>query len=125
MEQQKAKDIYFSIGHAWCPALGDYVAFSSKGFRHLIRKRGLSRSQNEQLRRLSLIAYAKQIVENSKLVASHRVENSNRIVYSHDNKRRETARIDFWSLKANKNGRVITVVIRQSSGGTKHFLSIF
>lgn len=125
MEKQKAKILYFQIGRIWCPALDDYVAFSSKGFRHLMRKQGLSRSQNEQSRRFALIPFAKEIVTNSETIAKHRVENSKRVVYSHDDKRRETTRVDFWSSRADKNGRIITIVIRQSSGGIKHFLSIF
>jgi len=124
MEKQRAKVVYFDIGHAWCPALNDYVWFNREGFRHLIRKQGAPRSPEEQSRRLALIPYAKEIIEKTFVATEHRTAQSNRIVRTHGNKIGAT-QIHFWSLKARYNGKVITVVIRQSQGGKKHFLSIF
>jgi hypothetical protein len=125
MEKQEAKAIYFRIGRVWCPALGDYVVFNREGFRHLIRKQGTLRSPSEQSRRLALIPYVKEILEKSLIVAEHRTEQRIGILRTHGNKKIGTTQIDFWSLKVEQNGEIITVVIRQSPGGIKHFLSVF
>ena len=125
MEKQKAKILYFQIGRVWCPALGDYVSFNREGFRHLIRKQGTLRSPDEQSRRLALIPYVKEILEKSLVVAEYRTEQRIVIVRTHGNKKIEAAQMNFWSLKAEHNGKIITVVIRQSPGGIKHFLSVF
>ena len=125
MEKEEAKILYGNIGRIWCPALNDVVAFNHAGFRHLLRKRGLLRSPHEQSKRLALIPYAKKIIEGSDSVAEYRVENSNRVIHTRGKKRIEIAQVKFWSLKAESNGQTITVVVRQSSNGTKHFLSVF
>ena len=87
MEKQEVKAIYFQIGRVWYPALGDYVSFNREGFRHLIRKRGVLRSPDEQSRRLALIPYIKKILKKSLVAAEHRAEQRIGIVRTYGNKK--------------------------------------
>ena len=74
MIKQEAKFIYSKIDRTWCPALNDYVEFNSRGFRHLIRKGRLLRSDSEQKRRFVLISDAPKIINSTITIAEHRVE---------------------------------------------------
>lgn len=57
----KAKKIYSKIGRISSPALNDeYVAFTNKGFTHLIRKGRNPRPRSEQIRRFLLIPYVEE-----------------------------------------------------------------
>jgi hypothetical protein len=125
MEKQEARIIYFQIGRVWCPVLDDYVSFSSKGFRHLIRKGRLIRPDSEQERRFSLIPDAPKIINSAVTIAQHRIEMNKYATKMHGKKEVHAAYANFWSLKEDQNGKTITVIIRQSRGGRKYFLSIF
>jgi len=50
--EQKAKDIYGTIKHIWCPPLNADIFFTREGFDHLIGKRGILRPKSERKRRL-------------------------------------------------------------------------
>lgn len=65
----KAKKDYSKIGRISSPALNnEYVAFTNKGFTHLIRKGRNPRPRSEQAKRFLLIPYAEQIIKNPNLV---------------------------------------------------------
>src|SRR3989344_7802829 len=72
-EKAKAKRLYIKIGRVPSPALsGGHVAFTSKGFTHLIRKGKNPRPRREQIKRFTLISYAEAIVKNPKAVLVYR-----------------------------------------------------
>lgn len=125
MEKEEARAIYFNIGRIWCPALGDYISFNSKGFRHLIRKGRILRPDSEQERRFSLISEVPKIINSAITIAEHRIEMNKYTIKTHGEKETHTAPAYFWSLKKKQNDKIITVIIRQSRGGKKYFLSVF
>src|SRR3990167_3052443 len=80
--KKKAKKIYTRIGRIPSPALnGEYVAFTSAGFSHLVRKGRIPRTRNEQKRRFVLLPYAESIIKNPKAVILYR---SNEVKYYAD-----------------------------------------
>ncbi len=107
---KEAKEFYATIGSVLCPVLGgETVVFNMAGFRHLTRKGGMRRSKKDQERRFALLPYASSIIS-----------------YPHTSVISKSAgNATFWILQAERDERIVTVVIRQLIGGRKHFFSIF
>ena len=105
--------------------LNDYVAFNAVGFRHLVRKRGVLRSTDEQLRRFSLIPLAKEILENSNITIYHKKQESSRFLGNHKKNSVDMRQANFWTLSEKRGNKVITVIVRQFNGGAKHFFSVY
>ena len=110
--RKKAKAEYISIQQVWCPALGDYVIFSSNGFRHLIRDGKKYRHKAEQKRRFALIPIAKKILEGSQVFARHAINSKEKNVI-------------FWVFMREGEDKTIKVIVRQIEGQKKKFLSVF
>jgi hypothetical protein len=110
--RQKAKEYYKTIGRVWCPALNDYVVFNNKGFTHLLRKKGVTRMNSEQKRRLNLLADA------IKIIADPLTNPVAQIKYARHP-------VNFWKFTGEKDGQKITVVVRQLPDGIKHFYSVY
>ena len=71
------------------------------------------RNPKEQSRRLRLLKYCKEIINNPDVRIEKRLAKT------------DTVNIQFWGLKAIVNDRNIVLVIRQKGNGRKHFFSIF
>ena len=125
MQDKNRRDFYKNIGRAWCPALNDYVAFTSAGLRHLIRKGGKRRSNSEQARRFLLLPYAKEIVESSAVEVVHGKDKIIRADKRHGATVLIRSHADFWTLTKTYGDTAITVVVRQLAGKEKHFFSIY
>ena len=48
-----------------------------------------------------------------------------RIVKKYGHKMKEFSHAKFWGLTNRKNGKAVTLVIRQIDAGNKHFFSIY
>jgi hypothetical protein len=107
---QKTKAFYKQIGHIWCPTLGDYVAFSTPGFRHLLRGGAGWRSRLDKRRRFLLLKFAPQIIASphAKVVPGE-----------------QTEKAKFWEISEKYDKKLITVVVRQIGQGNKHFFSTY
>lgn len=125
MEKKKAVEFYKKIGHVWCPALGDHIAFNSIGFRHLIRKNGFPRKQSEQRRRFALLPFAEEILKNPSAVILNAKQNAKHSVDNHGKKQAKNVGAAFWVFSDNRNGESIKIVVRQLDRGQKHFFSIY
>jgi hypothetical protein len=123
--EQKAKDIYGTIKHIWCPPLNADIFFTREGFDHLIGKRGILRPKSERKRRFDLLPLAQEILTDpdarftyeEKPIAYRTKING---VYTTIG---TTAR--FWIFQKKYDVRTVTLVIRQIGDHPKHFLSIF
>ena len=121
----KAKKAYSKIGQIHSPALsGEYVAFTSKGFTHLIRKGHNPRPRSEQVRRFLLIPYAEQIIKNPKATILYRSSETKYYINRHGQKILTSSIAHFWTFVESINGRRTKVVVRQLNQGQKHFFSI-
>lgn len=123
--KRKAKALYSKIGRVWCPALSDYVSFNGMGFRHLVRKRGVPRSKKEQKRRFALLPFAEEIVRKSEVVVVRKEKETAQLAYRHQKREVNFVLAEFYSFVGNRNGRIVTVVVRRFEGGEKHFLSVY
>lgn len=111
-ERQKklAREHYHSVGQVFCRELREPVYFDDAGWRHLLYRGKGRRPIGDQLRRFRLLRYAPRILSAS-VVSSQRKIESKEVHY-------------FWSFTERREGREITVVIRQVNQGRKHFFSI-
>ena len=111
---QKYKRIYKGIGAISCPAFNnEKVYFNNNGINHLLRKGSRLRNPKEQFRRLRLLKYCKEIINNPNVKIEKRLVKT------------ETNNIQFWGLKMVVDDKNIVLVLRQKGNGRKHFYSIF
>lgn len=110
-ELKKAKHFYF---HIWrgnekpCPAFsGEVVKVTREGWNHI--RFGIRRYRSEVLRRLSLLAAAKYILETEYKIKHYRKQ----------------GKIEYWSLEAIVNKKLIRVIVRSVNPGHKYFFSVF
>lgn len=122
---RNANALYRKIGRIWCPRLEDWVAFNNVGFHHLIWQGRRHRSIREQKRRFAILAYAAGIVGDPASTAFHERKPILDSDSESDTGIVANFRMTFWTLTAQKNNEVVTVVIRQAKHGKKHFFSIY
>ena len=120
--RKNAKEFYRTIGHIWCPMLNDYVVFKSAGLRHLIRKNGKPRSERDQMRRFLLLNSAPGIL----------ADPTARVIQREKNEMPDASRgtstppsARFLTITAQRNEKIITIVVRQIRDGKRNFLSIY
>jgi hypothetical protein len=123
--KRKAKAFYKTIGRVFCPALNDYVGFDTAGFHHLIWKQKKPRRKNEQMKRFTLLSNVKTIIASSATVTDHHTTVAHYDTYRRGSRKIVVSRADFWSFTGERNGKAVTVIVRQFKGGTKHFFSMF
>jgi hypothetical protein len=90
---------------------GAWVIFNNVGFKHLIRKARV-RSQKEQIKRFKLLTYVPEIITDPSANISHRIDTTSR------------HKVQYWSFYKEKDGKEITVIVRQVGNGVKHFYSV-
>jgi len=108
---KKAYNEYFAIGRLVCKVLaGQTVHFRQHGFRHFLRKGKDIRPKQDQLRRFSLLRYAKTAIqaEATRITETRIIQNAT-----------------YWSLEYETGENyLIKVIIRKISDGDIDFVSI-
>ena len=124
--KKKAKRIYAKIGRVPCPAFGgEFVAFNSAGFNHLVRKGRIPRTRNEQKRRFALIPYVEGIIRNLKANIFYERRETKNATDRHGDKIIIKSVANFWTFVDTISGYSVKVVIRQlDTDGPKHFFSV-
>jgi len=123
--KKKAKKLYSGIGTVVCPALGDQtIAFTSKGFRHLIRKGRIARPRNEQKRRFVLLPFAEKILKNPHASIEFRQKEIKYKVNRHGEKILMTSNAKFWTFSEQVKDCTVKIVIMQIEDKQKQFISI-
>ncbi len=124
--KKKGKKLYSKIGRVQCPALNDeFIAFTSNGFNHLVRKGRIPRTRNEQKRRFFLIQYIERIIKNPRAVILYKRKETRVVRNTHGDKVTIKSVADFWTFVEKIDDCTIQVVIRQLyPKGSKHFLSV-
>lgn len=111
----KYKTFYKSIVRIKCPYFNnEYVFFNMKGFDHLLRKGGKTRPFYDQLKRLTLLVYCKQILAGEYTYVKFRFVT------------KEGGFACFWAFSnTSVNGLKMRLIVRQINNRQKHFFSIF
>ena len=112
--------VYYKIWKkqkSYCPALKSYVLVTNSGWNHLVGNKGYKqRILADKYRRLKLLPYAKQIIENSHTIQDIRTING-RVYYSLD----AVIPVDQGGIK---HLRKVRVVIHEDKKGNKIFFSV-
>jgi hypothetical protein len=123
--KNEAREIYNKIGRVWSPTLNDHVSFESTGFRHLMWKGGERRPYTQQVRRLSLIVSATEIISNPKSRVIKREEARYSPIKRDGVEVVIKKQVRFWAFHAKIESKKIRVIVRQINNGNKHFFSVF
>lgn len=126
--KKKAHRIYAKIGSVQCPIFNDeLVSFTSRGFRHLIRKRGrATRAKTEQKKRFVLLKYAERMV--TKPAHRVKIEFETREITEKVNRYGKKMLVKrsakAWTIIEDIEGSEVKLVIGQVDGRGKEFVSI-
>jgi hypothetical protein len=123
--KKNPKVLYGKIGTMWCPALNEYITFNRLGFQHLLRKRGIPRTKEEQERRFALLPFVKEIVGDPCAKFYYQKKTSFSRLDRHNKTIRTSNNAEFWRLSKEIDGKRINVVIRKINHGKKHFFSVY
>lgn len=126
--KERAKKIFASLNHIACPFFdGELITFNRHGYNHLIRRGARLRSRSEQLIRLRLIEFAEHILKNHDGLTTvefresyetpQAVNRENTIIL-------KSKPIKSWGFVSTIDDTKITLVISQTEGKQKEFLSI-
>ena len=112
---RKTREKYTETGPMPCPAFGNELIYFKKSyFKHLLRKRGILRSESEQKRKLILFKYALEIIKSTKVIDEYRK----------GKKINDPEAGQFWALSKIYGNRKVSVIIRQIGSNQKHFFSV-
>jgi hypothetical protein len=120
-----AEEAYGRLSNIWCPALSAHIAFYRSGLRHLLWKGNLPRSKSDQRRRLALLPYVADILRDPAATVTHEETKISHIVKVGAERIKAPATAQFWRITGTRDGKVITIVIRQIENHEKHFFSVF
>jgi hypothetical protein len=123
--EKKAKEFYLSIDKVWCPILADYIIFNRAGFEHLIGKRSVLRPKSERKRRFMLLQYTESILSDSAVQFEYEERRISHTTKINGERVTVTSKAHFWRFYAERDEKLIKLVIRQIENHQKHFFSIF
>jgi hypothetical protein len=111
------KKYYKSIGSVSCPAFPfERIYFNKHGLNHMIRSKGNVRRFSDQMRRMRLFKHAVSILEACPTTKWYK--------FSYKKKERGLSIARFWSCIGYREGKKITVLVRQLNDSPKHYFSI-
>lgn len=123
--KEKAEEFYTTIGAIHCPYFGEEVAFNVKGIKHLkFKSDGVARPRDDQYSRLKLVHLAPEVLKLSRTVQG--IWHTRRLEVQKTNSRWERALKDvsFYEFMAVLDNVRVKVIVKQVSGGEKHFWSV-
>ena len=91
----------------------DLIIFGDSGFSHLLIKDRKLRSIDEQFRKLCLVQYIPQIINNDG------IKKETRIIQS-----KEYGQIEYIALSGNFDNKIVKIILRKLGNGNYHFWSI-
>ncbi len=107
--RDEAKTFYKNLKEIPCAVLGgEKVRFTMVGFNHLVKKGPFLRPRKDQMRRFLLLKHIPFVLKSS----------TSLIVYTKE----PTA--EFWRISNRIENQTIRIIVRQLTGGEKHFFSI-
>ncbi|MDP3758829.1 MAG: hypothetical protein Q8Q86_03850 [Candidatus Daviesbacteria bacterium] len=121
----EAEKFYATIGAVRCPYFGEKIAFNVKGIKHLrFKSDEVARSHEDQYSRLKLVYLAPEVLKLSRTVQG--IWHTKHFEIQKTNSRWEKVLKDvsFYEFMAVLENVRVKVIVKQVSGGEKHFWSI-
>jgi hypothetical protein len=128
--KREAEQFYENTKSTYCPYFGEKINFNSKGWEHLIFKEwNKTRTIEDQFSRFRHIKLAPKILEQSKTLQGFLSTQKFERVKKKDGKwvqlLKQTSYYEFIAILESHGSKVrVKVIIKQTEGGEKFFLSI-
>ena len=123
--KRQAENFYKNINSTYCPYFKEEVLFNTKGLDHIKFKRwNNTRIIKDQYMRLKLIKYAPQVINKSHTLQGCKQTKELEQVKVNNRWDKLLKNVDYYEFVAVYDGIRIRVIIKQISGGRKHFWSI-
>lgn len=122
---KNAEAFYASVSDVYCPYFCQEIPFNAKGLKHLkFKSDQIARSRTEQYARLKLVHIAPEVLKLSHTVQG--VWQTRKLEMQKTNNRwehrmKETVFYEFIAVLHNVR---VKVIVKEVSGGEKHFWSI-
>lgn len=123
--KDEAENFYKTIGEIYCPYFGEKIAFNTKGFKHLkFKSDKRARPYKDQYPRLKLLYLAPEVLKKSHTIQG--IWKVKRFEAQKTNSRWEHIAKDviYYEFIAVLENIRIKVILKEVSGGEKHFWSI-
>ncbi len=123
--KKQAEYFYENVNFTNCPYFKEKILFNAKGLDHIKFKRwNNTRIMRDQYMRLKLIKYAPQVIKQSHTLQGHKQTKEFERVKINNRWDKLLKNVDYYELVAVYDGIRVRVIIKQISGGKKHFWSI-
>ncbi len=123
--RNEAENFYKTIGSVFCPYLGEKIVFNIKGFKHLkFKSDKQARPYKDQYPRLRLLSLAPEVLKKSHTIQG--IWKIKRLEAQKTNSRWEHIAKDvvYYEFIAVLENVRIKVILKEVSGGEKHFWSV-
>ena len=123
--KKKSEEFYTTINFVYCPYFGEKITFNVKGIKHLKFKRDqVARPRQDQYSRLKLIHLAPEVLKLSKTVQG--IWHTKHFESEKTNNRweKKMKEVSFYEFIAVLENVRVKVIVKQTTGGEKHFWSI-
>ncbi len=123
--RKDANEYFMNLKAIQCPALELEVHFNSRGFNHIIYKKGnIERPRFEQIPRFQILAMAVKIISKTTTFQEFEEIQKELISWNKGRKTLKTKTISYWGLIAIIENKKIKVILRKIGNGHLHFWSI-
>ncbi|MBI2444410.1 MAG: hypothetical protein HYV42_04195 [Candidatus Magasanikbacteria bacterium] len=110
---------YKTVKSVYCPILGEYVVFNSKGFSHLRYKSGShERSKKNQMYKLGLLPLVIPVIKIARKIHEYKKEQYSKPLGKY---------YEIWELReiVGQQNTLVSVVLRRIGNGSITFLSVW
>ncbi|MEK7622126.1 MAG: hypothetical protein AAB415_03015 [Patescibacteria group bacterium] len=123
--KETAEKFYNEIGAVRCPYFAEKISFNAKGIRHLkFKSDEQARSREDQYSRLKLIHLAPEVLKLSRTVQGIWHTKCFEIQKTHSRWEKVLKDVSFYEFMAVLENVRVKVIVKEVSGGEKHFWSI-
>src|SRR3989344_4620274 len=123
--REKAEAFYATMDTVHCPYFQSKVAFNAKGIRHLkFKSDEVARSREDQYSRLKLVHLAPEVLKLSRTIQG--IWHTKHFEMQKTNNRWEKVlkEVAFYEFMAVLDNVRVKVIVKEVSGGEKHFWSV-
>lgn len=124
-EFEKYFSLYLSIEKVKCPYFDREISFNSKGLNHLkFNGEGKARSKKEQISRLKLLKYIKDILEKSYTLQGLLSEDREEKIRKYGKNETKIILVNYYEFIAVTDQKRIKIILKQIDNGNIFFWSV-
>ena len=123
--REDSEKYFSSVKPILCPALKEWVTFSSESFNHIIYKSGRTeRDRSSQIMRFKLLPKANELIALTTTYQEYEETLKTFEVKRRKKRVQESKTVIYWGLIAIIDNRKIKVILRKIGNGKLHFWSV-